>query len=587
MANVKFEFSNMAHPTADDETGSEVWTRAPAFYEAEIHWLLGHTPDSIECYFHVADQRQFPWTRVRGIDENGIVGIWRFDTVEEQFEGGQRVWKATGRCVLYGGVDNYMRSPRIKADQAVAEGDPDLDDDPYYTEWPILSAKSLVTQEDLIARYEDQYYYRRAYCKELIDTTGCGGPNSPCDTVGEEESDCGAGKHTHSGFPYCHDESAPHKTANQAAEYIENISACVYATNEARDERLLHNFLENRYNVEESKLGPNYAWKGVRRGWVFKDILRHSSGTHSAASRPILGVYNRSAPTDPIEEEGTPIRSNFQQGQAAGVGANALAYDVAISWPWIVPEQTEIEKQMSGGVEYEGDSGYDYRTVWPGKTDRYAESGQAVEIFQRGSQPWDDSVGFSCGEPSPCPEKGPEPVKVYLVYFQTQAVQKFVELDYYPMRSEICQLKPGPAHINIIGMGVLVTVVDHSKGTYDVSEPSSIYEWLGRFPGFLPIDGPNMGIGGSNGSIICYETDYLSAGGRCWCESHCYSVSTPYGSFTWCSGLIGLWLAPKEMSEYPCPPEFECKELAPNHNIAVFLHKTDVSKDYLCYNRLP
>ncbi|KKL88674.1 hypothetical protein LCGC14_1922320, partial [marine sediment metagenome] len=57
-----------------------------------MHWELGHTPDWISCYFHASQDREFPWVRVRATDENGPVGIWRFDTVEEQFEGGSRQW---------------------------------------------------------------------------------------------------------------------------------------------------------------------------------------------------------------------------------------------------------------------------------------------------------------------------------------------------------------------------------------------------------------------------------------------------------------------------------------------------------------
>jgi len=584
MANIRFEFSDMNHPTAGDPVGGEAWQSAPAFYEAELHWLLGHTPDYIECYFHAADQRQFPWTRVRAYDENGVIGIWRFDTIEEQFEATQRVWRAVGRCVLYGAVDNYMRSPRIKADQAMAEGDPDLDDDPGYTEWPIIPPKLLVTLEDLEHRFAEDHFRVRS-CATLIEETGCGGALSPCSGGGDEEQDCDTGEHSHGNFPYCHPDGIIH-TGSQEAAYLAAGSPCIYDRNTDRDEFLLNNFAESRYNVEESKLGPNYVWKGVRRGWVFKDILRHSAGTHSAASRPILGVYNRTKVNDnPITDEGNPIRSNFQQSQVAGAGSSALAYDVAVSWPWIIPEDTsEIERQALG--EYEGDSGYDYRTVWPGKTDTYAPSGQAVEIFQRGSEEWDDEQMFACpGMGPPCPDVGPDDVKTYLVYFQTQTVQKFVEISGYPTRDVICANKPGAAHINIAGMGVLVMVIDTGLASYDVSPPLTINEWLGRFPDWLPLTGPGLSSGGANGNIICSKNGVPAQ--PCWCESHCYTVTAPSGSLTYCSGLLGLWMTPVETVTFNPPDEFKCKELDPSRNIAVFLHKEDVSKDYLCYHKIP
>ncbi len=572
MANTKFTFSsNMEHPTADDTEGDEGWTAAPAFFEAKLHWLLGHTPDYIECYFHAADQRQFPWVRVRAYDENGIIGIWRFDTIEEQFEGGQRVWRATGRCVLYGAVDNFMRSPRIKADQAVAEDDEDLDDDPNYTEWPILSAKSLMTYEELKARFAEDHF-RVTSCGALIEETGCGGPLSPCSGGGEDEEDCDSGKHSHGNFPYCHPDEITHTSPEDSQEeaYIAAGSPCVYNENDDRDAFLLNNFLESRYNVEESKLGPNYAWKGVRRGWVFKDILRHSAGQHDAASRPILGVYNLSPVNDdPITDEGEPIRSNFQQSQVAGVGSNALAYDVAVSWPWIVPEETnEVEDQIL--EQYEGDSGYDYRTVWPGKADRYAPGGQAVEIFQRGSQEWDDEQAFSCQESIPCPDEGPDSdgVVTYLLFFQGAEVIKFVAVPEFATRATICSLIPRGADVDhvIIGLGVMVTIVDHSLGTYDVSEPGTIQEWTNRFSGL-----PLLAV---NGSIIC-------SGERarpCWCISHVHISGID-------TGVIAIYNTPEETLEI-APDDKKCSELNSSYNLAVFLHKTDTNKDYVCYHRI-
>lgn len=584
MANVKFTFSsNMNHPTAGDDTGSEAWTAAPGFINAELHWLLGHTPDYIECYFHASDQRQFPWMRVRAYDENGVIGIWRFDTVEEQFEGGQRVWKAIGRCVLYGTVDNYMRSPRIKADQAVAEDDPDLDTDPNYTEWPIIPPKLLVTLEDLEHRF-DPAHFRVRSCDTLIEETGCGGADSPCNEgLLPIQTGCASGEHAHANFPYCHPTEITHYSPKDSQEgaYLAAGEPCVYDRNSDRDGFLANNFAEGRYNVEESKLGPNYVWKGVRRGWVFKDILRHSAGTHDSASRPILGVYNLTKPNDdPIEDQGNPIRSNFQQSQQAGVGSNALAQDVAISWPWIAGEQEETDW---GEEEYEGDTGYDYRTVWPGKTDKYAPSGQAVEIFERGSEPWDDLQGFSCGSsPTPCPSEGPDGVNVYLTYFQSSVITH-IELDHYPTRAEICTLKPDPTSIAIGGMGVLVTVIDHALGTYDVSAPDSAGNWVNRL-GLVPLTGPGLSAFGANGYIICSRDGVPK--NPCWCESHCRTISTSEGSISYCTGLIGLWMTPRETIEYTPPPSRRCTELDPARNIAVFLHKTQYDKDYLCYNEV-
>ena len=345
MANVKFEFSDMNHPVAGDTSGSEVWTTAQGFFKATIHWELGHTPDWIDCYFHAAESRQFPWTRVRATDENGAIGIWRFDHIEEQFEGGSRQWRAVGRCALYGVVDNYLRSPRIKAEE-----DPDNDDDPGYTEWPIIPPSSLTTLEDLEDRAKD---VRTVGCARIQDVTGCGSAADPCTL-----------------------EDALGTTIVEGGSQFFKSLPCVFDRNSDRDTFLVNNFSESRYNQEPSKLGPNYMSKGVRRGWVFKDIMRHSSGSFDSASRPILAVYNRSLGSEPITNEGSVIRSNFQQSQSPGAGANALAYDVAISWPWIGSST--------------GDSGYDYRTVWPGKTDTYAPSGQAVELKQRGQFAWDD-----------------------------------------------------------------------------------------------------------------------------------------------------------------------------------------------------
>lgn len=545
MANVKFEFSaNMEHPTAGDTSGSEVWTSAPGFFKATMHWELGHTPDWIDCYFHAAEERQFPWVRVRATDENGPVGIWRFDYIEEQFEGGSRQWRAVGRCVLYGVVDNYMRSPRIKAEE-----DPTNDDDPNYTEWPILSPASLITLEDL----EDWYGpndFRVTASKVVIKSEGCGSVDDPC-TLADFQSQ---------GFSVMH---------------------CVFDRNSDRDNFLVNNFAESRFNQEPNKLGPNYTLKGVRRGWVFKDIMRHSSGSYDSASRPILAVYNRSL-TNPIVDEGSPVASNFQQAQSPGAGANALAYDVAVSWPWLAPAtQTEIEN-LSNPQSATDDTGYDYRTAWTGKSDTYADSGQAIEVFRRGSQEWDDAQGFSCQENTPCPDEGPDGVVTTLTYFQTQNVILHVQLDHFPTRAEICSLKPGADFTGIIGMGVIVTVIDQALGTYDLSTPVSTTEWLGRFPGLVPIHGPNVSTLGANGSLACENGVDVSTGGRCWCISHTLpSAGVP-------TGLIAIYRTPSEtvVWDSTAPPSQRCTELGPERNIAIFLHKTDISKDYLCYHQV-
>ena len=346
----------MNHPEAGAPADSEVWTKASGLFKAMLHWELGHTPDWIDCYFHAAQDREFPWVRVRATDENGPIGIWRFDTIEEQFEGGSRQWRATGRCALYGAVDNYMRSPRIKAEE-----DPDNDDDPGYTEWPIIHQTSLFTYD--VLKLTDMHASRTVHCGLMQARTGCGSYDDPCTMEDALATPIIAG-------------------GVQNLNYL----PCVFATFDDRDAFLDNNFAESRYNQETDKLGPNYSTKGVRRGWVFKDIMRHASGSVGAESRPILAVYNRSlGGLGSIAGEGSPINSNFQQSQVAGAGANTLAYDVAISWPW-----------LGSGTP---DSGYDYRTVWPGKTDLYAPSGQAVELAQRGQFEWDDDQSFGPTEP--------------------------------------------------------------------------------------------------------------------------------------------------------------------------------------------
>ncbi|KKL73768.1 hypothetical protein LCGC14_2071590, partial [marine sediment metagenome] len=332
--------------------------------------------------------------------------------IEEQLEGGSRQWREVGRCALYGVVDNYLRSPRIKAEE-----DPDNDDDPGYTEWPIIPPSSLATLEDLEG---DAHDIRTVSCERIQDVTGCGGVADPC-TLADATS----------------------TTIFEGSTTFFKTLPCVFDRNSDRDTFLANNFAESRYNQEPSKLGPNYTAKGVRRGWVFKDILRHSSGSFDSASRPILAVYNRSLGSEPIINEGSIIRSNFQQSQSPGAGANALAYDVAVSWPWIGSST--------------GDSGYDYRTVWPGKTDAYAPSGQAIELKQRGQFEWDDDQCFGFKE-----ESGDPPVILDVSQIRLTALGacwtgppacgpgyvgdseqgNFISYDHVPTPAEACALAP-------------------------------------------------------------------------------------------------------------------------------------------------
>lgn len=553
MANVKFEFSDMEHPTADTPADTEVWTTARGLYKAELHWELGHTPDWIVCYFHDATPREFPWTRARATDENGPIGIWRFDTIEQMFEGGSRQWKATGRDALYGVQDNYLRSPRIKADE-----DPDNDDDVDYTEWPILPVSSLITLEDLESEFQSNDF-RVVGCKRIQDVQGCGSATDPC-----TQSD------------------ATNTTVIEGGTSTFKVLPCVFDRNSDRDVFLDNNFAESRYNSEPSKLGPNYALKGVRRGWVFKDIMRHSSGSVNAASRPILAVYNRSlGGLGSIAGEGTPIRSNFQQAMSAGDGANALAYDVAVSWPWLdAPAQTEIEFQQEPAPTKGADTGYDYRTVWTGKADTYAPSGQALEVFRRGALEWDDAQGFGFCENEPCPGQANDPVITTLTFFQSTDVIDHISLGTFPTRAVICANTPGPDVSNIAGMGVLVTVIDTSLKAYDLSVPGTITEWTERL-GLAALTGPGLSVfGASSGAIICEGGVDVSFGGRCWCVSHVIFPNIPEAATQ--TGVVAIYATPPETFQASAE---KCGELSLNVNMGVFLHQTDVSKDYLCYHK--
>jgi hypothetical protein len=151
-------------------------------------------------------------------------------------------------------------------------------------------------------------------------------------------------------------------------------------------------FEEATFPTVTEKVGPNYMNKAAKRGWIVKDMTRFSAGYASSPSRPIIAVYNRGkdiipqGQTTPLGEvaEGEILRSNFSQAQ--GDSANQLVRDVTKSWPWTSQEGVGI--------------GYDYRAVWPGKTDPFAVSGQAMELFPRGSQ----VGGIPCIDfPVPCP----------------------------------------------------------------------------------------------------------------------------------------------------------------------------------------
>jgi hypothetical protein len=152
-------------------------------------------------------------------------------------------------------------------------------------------------------------------------------------------------------------------------------------------------FEEAAFPAVTEKVGPNYMNKAAKRGWIVKDMTRFAAGYAGSPSRPIIAVYNRGkdiiphGQTTPLGDaaEGELLRSNFAQAQ--GDSANQLIRDVTKSWPWTAQEGVGI--------------GYDYRAVWPGKVDPFAVSGQAMELFPRGSQ----VGGIPCIDfPVPCPD---------------------------------------------------------------------------------------------------------------------------------------------------------------------------------------
>jgi hypothetical protein len=441
-ANARFDFSRtMNHPSASAPTDGETWEKALGFYEAKIHWLLGDEPSWVECWFHAGTDRVFPWTRVRLSDEYGIIAVYRLDQVTEEFGDMGRVWKAYGRDLLYGSVDNYLRSPRIYTQPGAT------DIDPNYTEWNILHPSVVSTCEDLAKKF---------------------GPDDERVTS--------------------HD--------------------CAFETNAERDAYLSSINAESSYATDAQKLGPNYTSKGIRRGWVFKDIHRHAAGTPLAGSRPILGVYNRSD----TDLESDIIDSNFSQAQAGGSGANALARDVSITWPWLpevtgtLPGTTPGDAPIPIAAPETVESGYDYRQVWPGKADPFAGSGQALEVFQRGSQVWDDSVCFSCGEKTPGPGGPPDgppgpggsvcPGGGRICYFVTCAQTPYLPVshtffDHLPTRAEVLNRSidtpdvPSQAEQSIIvpatlGTICVISVFDSVLANYNFNRPYTITEWINR-----------------------------------------------------------------------------------------------------------
>jgi hypothetical protein len=519
-ANIRFEFSRtMNHPTATNPSAAEEWESAPGFYQARVHWLLGHESSWVECYFHAATERVFPWTRARLSDEYGVIAIYRFDQVTEEFNEMGRVWKAYGRDLLYGSIDNYLRSPRIYREPGAT------DIDPNYTEWDIIPPSALTSCEDLRKRY---------------------GPN----------------------------------------DFRVTSHDCVFETNADRDAYLAFINDEAAYATNPWKLGPNYTSKGVRRGWVFKDIHRHAAGHATAASRPILAVYNRSN-TDSASDI---IDSNFSQAQAGGAGANALAHDVAISWPWIPPD-TQNAATLPGTTPDDSpvptkttlrETGYDYRHVWPGKSDAWAASGQALEVFQRGSQQWDDSACFTCGDTPPRSGKCPSGTRLcyWVVCGQSPyAPVSYVNFDHFPTRKEVALRAadapdvPSTAEMSIfipgtIGTICIITIFDTVLANYNFSPPATIAEWQDRFQlRHIPVrrteftndpNGPYIPRRQAPGAgrLLSYiETNACQRGPGCGGVDFAF----PSDIKPECIGTYGCYPCTA-----PCPPDPRCLENPPD-----------------------
>lgn len=438
-ANAKWEFSRlMNHPTATAPIDVEIWESAPGFYEGKVHWLLGHEPSWVEVWVHAGTDHVFPWTRARLSDEHGVIAIYRLDQVTEEFGDRGRVWKAYGRDALYGTVDNYMRSPRISTQPGATDADPG------YTEWPVIPPDQLVSCETVLKQVNgDTTNFRYTTCLAAVNCTAAGTP-----------------------------------------------ADCTFKTNAARDAVLSGLNAESGYSTQPNKLGPNYTGKGIRRGWVFKDIHRHGAGSATAESRPILGVYNRSD----TDIESDVIDSNFSQAQAGGSGANALARDVSMSWPWSAAENAipalpgsnpDTDPTPIPSTETT-ETGYDYRHVWPGKTDPFAASGMALEVFQRGAQEWDDSVCFSCGEqkiPLGCIEGKRLCFVVVCSQSPFERIAASTEtFDSFPTRLEAAEVAVRSIRNNlVVGTACIITVFDFSLANYQLYAPANLNEWIGRF----------------------------------------------------------------------------------------------------------
>ena len=143
----------------------------------------------------------------------------------------------------------------------------------------------------------------------------------------------------------------------------------------------------------------------------------------------------------------------------------------------------------------------------------------------------------------------------------------------------------------IAGMGVIVTVIDTGVAAYDLSEPAGVSEWISRL-GLAGLKGPGLSAVGTNGQLVCglpFPTPEepggidIEEGGRCWCVTHFHPV---IGTKL---GLFGIWMTPTiptSARTILAPPDKQCSELTTESNMSVFLHRTDVSKDYLCYHEL-
>jgi hypothetical protein len=223
-------------------------------------------------------------------------------------------------------------------------------------------------------------------------------------------------------------------------------------------------FTNEGFPSAREKVGPNYVGAKARRGWIFKDLTRFSSGSYDSPSRPIVAVYNRS---DPVWD-GNELNANWSL--ASGIPANRLMADVAKAWPWPPGEK---------GI------GWDYRSTWIGKEEPFSPSGQAVEIFPRGSQKPD----LPCfGNPGP-PRTGNKPcgeIKYLVAYFQGVPTLKAMILNDPPSPDLLWALRPLPSHDKYIEATDLVAFVvavcdpDEKLGNIDLSSLWSFSRTVGN-----------------------------------------------------------------------------------------------------------